>query len=72
MSRTVKQTIRLSAKEQAEIQRVAKERGYLSPTAFIRAATSPIRYLVQIDHIELLPQLVGRVLIPTVVAQELE
>ena len=38
MSRTVKQTVRLSADEQAEMQRVAKERGYLSPTAFIRAA----------------------------------
>jgi len=35
------------------------------------ADTSPIRYLVQIDHIELLAQLFGRVLIPTVVAQEL-
>jgi Arc/MetJ-type ribon-helix-helix transcriptional regulator len=38
MSRTVKQTVRLSADEQAQMQRVAKERGYLSPTAFIRAA----------------------------------
>ena len=38
MSRTVKQTVRLNADEQAEMQRVAKERGYLSPTAFIRAA----------------------------------
>jgi len=35
------------------------------------ADTSPIRYLVQIDQIELLPRLFGRVLIPTVVAQEL-
>ena len=38
MSRTVKQTVRLNADEQAQMQRVAKERGYLSPTAFIRAA----------------------------------
>ena len=38
MSRAVKQTIRLNADEQAEVQRVARERGYLSPTAFIRAA----------------------------------
>jgi hypothetical protein len=38
MSRTVKQTVRLSADEHAQMQRVAKERGYLSPTAFIRAA----------------------------------
>jgi hypothetical protein len=38
MSRTVKQTVRLSADEQAQMHRVAKERGYLSPTAFIRAA----------------------------------
>ena len=38
MTRTVKQTVRLSADEQVQMQRVAKERGYLSPTAFIRAA----------------------------------
>ena len=38
MSRTVKQTVRLNADEQAQMQRVAKERRYLSPTAFIRAA----------------------------------
>ena len=38
MSRTVKQTVRLNADEQAQMQRVAKERGYLSLTAFIRAA----------------------------------
>jgi hypothetical protein len=38
MSRTVKQTVRLSEDEQAQMQRVAKERGYLSLTAFIRAA----------------------------------
>ena len=37
-SRTVKQTVRLSSDEQAQMQRVAKERGYLSPTAFIRVA----------------------------------
>ena len=38
MSRTVKQTVRLSTDEHSQMQRVAKERGYLSPTAFIRAA----------------------------------
>ena len=38
MSRTVKQTIRLSESEQAQMQRVPKEPGYLSLTAFIRAA----------------------------------
>ena len=38
MSRTIKQTVRLSADVQAQMQRVAKDRGYLSPTAFIRAA----------------------------------
>ena len=38
MSRTVKQTVRLNADEQAQMQRAAKERGYLSLTAFIRAA----------------------------------
>ena len=40
MSKTV--TVQLSADEQAQMQRVAKERGYLSPTAFIRAATEPL------------------------------
>ncbi len=38
MARTVKVTVRLSADEQIGVQRTAKDRGYLSPTAFIRAA----------------------------------
>jgi Arc/MetJ-type ribon-helix-helix transcriptional regulator len=38
MARTVKLTVRLSGDEQTQIQRAAKERGYLSPTAFMRAA----------------------------------
>jgi predicted nucleic acid-binding protein len=35
------------------------------------ADTSPIRYLVQIDQIDLLPRLFERVLVPSVVADEL-
>jgi len=35
------------------------------------ADTSPIRYLVQIGHIDLLPRLFEKVLIPGVVADEL-
>lgn len=35
------------------------------------ADTSPIRYLVQIDQIELLIRLFEKILIPTVVAEEL-
>jgi Arc/MetJ-type ribon-helix-helix transcriptional regulator len=38
MARTVKLTVRLSGNEKAQLQRAAKDRGYLSPTAFIRAA----------------------------------
>lgn len=38
MARTVKHTVRLSDKEQEQLQRVAKGRGYLSPSAFMRAA----------------------------------
>lgn len=38
MARTVKVTVRLSANQQTQVQRTAKDRGYLSPTAFIRAA----------------------------------
>ena len=35
------------------------------------ADTSPIRYLLQIGYIELLPQLFGKILIPSVVYDEL-
>jgi len=35
------------------------------------ADTSPLNYLILIDHINLLPQLYGRVLIPESVLQEL-
>ena len=38
MARTVKLTVRLSGDEQIHVQRAAKDRGYLTPTAFIRAA----------------------------------
>ncbi len=38
MARVVKHTVRLSKDEQADVQRVAKERGYVSTTAFIRMA----------------------------------
>ncbi len=38
MARSVKVTVRLSGDEQIQVQRAAKDRGYLSPTAFIRAA----------------------------------
>lgn len=38
MARTVKLTVRLSGDEQIQVRRTAKDRGYLSPTAFIRAA----------------------------------
>jgi hypothetical protein len=38
MARSVKQTIRLSETEQAQLLRAAKDRGYLNPTALIRAA----------------------------------
>lgn len=38
MARTVKHTVRLSKDEQVQVHRAAKERGYLSPTAFVRAA----------------------------------
>lgn len=38
MARAIKQTIRLSKEEQANVQQAAKERGYRSPTAFMRAA----------------------------------
>ena len=38
MARSVKQTGRLSETEQAQLQRAAKDRGYLNPTARIRAA----------------------------------
>jgi predicted nucleic acid-binding protein len=36
------------------------------------ADTSPINYLVLIDHIEVLPRLYGRVLIPPAVCEELQ
>ncbi|MGD0301144.1 MAG: hypothetical protein ABSE86_29040 [Bryobacteraceae bacterium] len=35
------------------------------------ADTSPLHYLVQIDHIQLLPRLFGKILIPSVVSDEL-
>jgi predicted nucleic acid-binding protein len=35
------------------------------------ADTSPLRYLVQIDHIQLLPRLFEKILIPSVVSDEL-
>ena len=35
------------------------------------ADTSPIRYLLQINHIDLLPKLFGNILIPSAVADEL-
>ena len=38
MPRIVKHTVRLSKDEQAQLYQAARERGYLSPTAFIRAA----------------------------------
>jgi hypothetical protein len=38
MARVVKHTVRLTREEQGQVQRVAKERGYVSTTAFIRAA----------------------------------
>jgi len=38
MARVVKHTVRLSKDELAEVQRVAKERGYASTTALIRGA----------------------------------
>ena len=38
MARSVKQTVRLSEVEQAQLLRAAKDRGYLNPTALIRAA----------------------------------
>jgi hypothetical protein len=38
MARSVKQTVRLSETEQAQLLRGAKDRGYLNPTALIRAA----------------------------------
>jgi predicted nucleic acid-binding protein len=37
----------------------------------VLADTSPIRYLVQIDQIQLLPLLFRRILIPSAVAEEL-
>lgn len=38
MARVVKHTVRLAKDELAEVQRIAKERGYVSTTAFTRAA----------------------------------
>ena len=38
MARRVKHTVRLSEEEQVLLRRAAKERGYLNPTTFIRAA----------------------------------
>ena len=35
------------------------------------ADTSPIRYLVQIDQVDLLAQLFEKILLPTIVAEEL-
>jgi len=35
------------------------------------ADTSPVRYLIQIDHIDLLPRLFGTVIVPSVVVTEL-
>jgi predicted nucleic acid-binding protein len=35
------------------------------------ADTSPLRYLVQIDQIQLLPRLFEKILIPSVVSDEL-
>ena len=38
MARRVKHTLRLSEQEQVQLRKAAKERGYLNPTTFIRAA----------------------------------
>lgn len=38
MARRVKRTVRLTEEEQVQLRRAAKERGYLNPTTFIRAA----------------------------------
>ena len=38
MARRVKHTVRLSEQEQVQLRRAAKDRGYLNPTTFIRAA----------------------------------
>jgi hypothetical protein len=38
MARRVKHTVRFSEEEQVQLRRAAKERGYLNPTTFIRAA----------------------------------
>ena len=38
MPRIVKHTVRLSENEQEQLYQVARERGYVSPTAFIRVA----------------------------------
>lgn len=35
------------------------------------ADTSPLRYLLQIDQVDLLPQLIEKVFIPSVVCEEL-
>jgi predicted nucleic acid-binding protein len=39
--------------------------------AIVIADSGPLRYLIQIDHIDLLPRLFQRVFIPPVIAWEL-